>query len=497
MDLIKHIYAHCFNPQKVRILNPVTREMEMREVPCGKCYHCRITKVNEWCTRMVLESKARKYTYFVTLTYSPRSLHTEVFRETYPMTNRCNTYGKEQPMPLVLRKDHLQKFNKRLRKNTGIKYKYFACGEYGHKYARPHYHMILWSDVPISKIDIYRAWSTIDDYGRRVIIGDIDYHLISENHLLNKEQMSAFKYVCKYLQKGEFDFKKLPTYQYHNNLKDLLYGKSEWSIAKYSPKKWIDGHPVENADQVDDLYSKRFSPFMLCSKSPAIGFDYLSENIDRFKTGDFRLFGLPKEGNFILPAYYVRKTKESLCPYCRINEETEDLRTNATIPDLAAVLVEIQNCIDFMAGFSSVQPLVYQDPVTDKIVYENDSNIGERRPSFRPQYFTVFDKLHREWFAFNGTDYRRYKKTRAGVVELGRVPVHEMIDRLQSTYQYLYDNVLYPQTNQRMQKEHEQQEYIAATYGDSWSDVQATYRATMMDKVAEKQRKYKLTKNKF
>ncbi|AYQ58189.1 putative VP4 [Microviridae sp.] len=497
MDLIKHIYAHCFNPVKVKVCNPVTGEVELRDVPCGKCYHCRITKVNEWCTRMVLESKARKYTYFVTLTYSPRSLHTEVFRETYPCTNRCNTYGKEQPMPLVLRKDHLQKFNKRLRKNTGIKYKYFACGEYGHKYGRPHYHMIIWSDVPISKIDIYRAWSTIDDYGRRVIIGDIDYNLISENHLLNKEQMSAFKYVCKYLQKGEFDFKKLPTYQYHDKLKDLFYGKSEWSIPKYSSRLWIEGRPIENADQVDDLYRKRFSPFMLCSKSPAIGFDYLSENIDRFKTGDFRLFGLPKDGKFILPAYFVRKTKELCCPYCRINEETENLRTNATIPDLVSMLVEVQNCLDFVESFQSIQPVVYQDPVTDKITFENTSRVGPRILSFSVRFFRIYDKLNHRWFDFNGTDYRVYRRTRIGIQDVEHVSVQEVITRLQTTYQYLYDNILCPQTNQRMRTEREMQEYIAATYGDSWNDVQATYRATMMDKVAERQRKYKLTKNKF
>lgn len=493
MDLIKHIYAHCFNPQKVRILNPVTREFEMRDVPCGKCYHCRITKVNEWCTRMVLESKARMYTYFVTLTYSPRSLHTDVFRETHPMTNRCNTYGKEQPMPLVLRKDHLQKFFKRLRKNTGIKFKYFACGEYGHKYARPHYHMILWSDVPISKIAIYKAWSTVDDYGRRVIIGDIDYNLISENHLLTQEQMSAFKYVCKYLQKGEFDFAKLPTYQYHNKLKNLLYGKSSW----IDPSQWVDGRAVENADDVNARYYKRFAPFMLCSKSPAIGFDYLQENIDRFKTGDYRLFGLPKDGKFILPAYFVRKTKELCCPYCRINEETENLRTNATIPDLVSMLVEVQNCLDFVQSFQSAQSVLYKDPVTDKVVFENTSRVGARTLSFPVRFFRIYDKFNHQWFDFNGSNYRVYRRTRAGVVELGYVPVHEVITRLQNTYQYLYDNILCPQTNQRMRKERETQEYIATTYGDSWDDVQATYRSAMLDKIAERQRKYKLTKNKF
>ena len=37
----------------------------------------------------------------------------------------------------------LQLFFKRLRKNTNQKIKYFACGEYGEKFKRPHYHAIV------------------------------------------------------------------------------------------------------------------------------------------------------------------------------------------------------------------------------------------------------------------------------------------------------------------------------------------------------------------
>ena len=42
----------------------------------------------------------------------------------------------------------LQKFIKRLRKhyakrNNGIKLRYYACGEYGDRYGRPHYHAII------------------------------------------------------------------------------------------------------------------------------------------------------------------------------------------------------------------------------------------------------------------------------------------------------------------------------------------------------------------
>lgn len=55
------------------------------------------------------------------------------------------TYNKENlPEDNSLHKEHLQKFFKRLRKSLGDKkIKYFACGEYGEKKKRPHYHAIV------------------------------------------------------------------------------------------------------------------------------------------------------------------------------------------------------------------------------------------------------------------------------------------------------------------------------------------------------------------
>lgn len=41
--------------------------------------------------------------------------------------------------------EHLQKFFKRLRKKFGEGIRYFACGEYGSKNGRPHYHALLFN----------------------------------------------------------------------------------------------------------------------------------------------------------------------------------------------------------------------------------------------------------------------------------------------------------------------------------------------------------------
>lgn len=56
------------------------------------------------------------------------------------------TYDPEHvPANYSISKDELQRFFKRLRKYIGksFKIKYYACGEYGEQYGRPHYHAII------------------------------------------------------------------------------------------------------------------------------------------------------------------------------------------------------------------------------------------------------------------------------------------------------------------------------------------------------------------
>lgn len=95
-------------------------------IPCGKCVGCRLDRAKEWKLRCVLESQEHNFNYFLTITYD--DVHV-------PMVN-----GK-----FVLRASDLTKFLKRLRKAFGS-FRYFACGEYGEKGGRPHFHLIIFSD---------------------------------------------------------------------------------------------------------------------------------------------------------------------------------------------------------------------------------------------------------------------------------------------------------------------------------------------------------------
>lgn len=106
-------------------------------LPCGQCYACRIARSRDWATRCVLEARAfGDNNSFITLTYDPEYM----------------------PSDMSLHKEDFQKFMKRLRKNSGLKIRYYMCGEYGELHGRPHFHACLFGYKPD---DLY-VWSIHD-----------------------------------------------------------------------------------------------------------------------------------------------------------------------------------------------------------------------------------------------------------------------------------------------------------------------------------------------
>lgn len=114
-------------------------DKEGQAFDCGKCPACRAKRVSQWNFRLQQEERRSTSAYFVTLTYSNMAV---------PITK----HGF-----LTLEKRHLVLFWKRLRKarKSTEKVKYYQCGEYGSKNARPHYHLIVFNVQPS---DIVDAW---------------------------------------------------------------------------------------------------------------------------------------------------------------------------------------------------------------------------------------------------------------------------------------------------------------------------------------------------
>lgn len=105
-------------------------------LPCGKCIGCRVARTKEWAMRLLHEFQYWDKASYVTFTYS---------NEFIPVDSSIN-------------KKHLQLLFKRVRKNTKRLIKYYACGEYGEKKMRPHYHAIVYGISPAEKNLLKECW---------------------------------------------------------------------------------------------------------------------------------------------------------------------------------------------------------------------------------------------------------------------------------------------------------------------------------------------------
>lgn len=105
---------------------------ENLKIPCGKCLGCRSDRALAWASRSEQEASRWKHNIFLTLTYD----------------------DDHEPRGGHLAPEDLTRFLKRLRtdrernrhhhKQTQPKLRYLACGEYGERRGRPHYHAILY-----------------------------------------------------------------------------------------------------------------------------------------------------------------------------------------------------------------------------------------------------------------------------------------------------------------------------------------------------------------
>lgn len=113
------------------------------------------------------------------------------------------TYNDEHcPEDCSISKRELQLFIKRLRKNTGAKFTYYACGEYGDLNGRPHYHINIFGWEPDDVYETNTTKSGFKIHKSRVLekcwsrdgnlIGHCDFGTIT---------MDSCSYVAKYTMK--------------------------------------------------------------------------------------------------------------------------------------------------------------------------------------------------------------------------------------------------------------------------------------------------------
>lgn len=145
----------CLTP--INIKNPKTGHPQ--EVPCSKCWACLCRRADAWAFRILQEKKRSKSAHFIGLTYD--DAHVPVNPETMRLTL------DRKAIPLYMKR--LRKLHDKIDYPEKKPLKYYAVGEYGEDYERPHYHMILFNAIP-ELIPI--AWSIDKVMLGRVHIGE-------------------------------------------------------------------------------------------------------------------------------------------------------------------------------------------------------------------------------------------------------------------------------------------------------------------------------------
>jgi hypothetical protein len=218
---------------------------------CGKCLPCSINKRKYWQSRILLESLNHKASSFITLTY-----------------NEANV-----PQNMELNKDDIKNFFKRLRKNTGTKYRYFAAGEYGGTGGRPHFHVILFGHSFIDPNPIIRAWSKNVGTTRKPVFVPIG------NVHLGDITPSRCSYIAKY------------TTKYAGNTPESHKGKHpEFATMSRRPglgyetiNKIVEGLYTAARKQdkhIRDVFNEQFKSLRICGRRCPID-PYLRKKIER------------------------------------------------------------------------------------------------------------------------------------------------------------------------------------------------------------------------
>lgn len=110
-------------------------------IDCQKCEGCKQRARQDWAIRMIHESKEHDRNCFLTITYDDEHL----------------------PEKIIL--NDLKNFIKRMRYKSDREIRYYACGEYGEKTRRPHYHAVIFNEDFLSS----RYHYTVSDsmYGNK------------------------------------------------------------------------------------------------------------------------------------------------------------------------------------------------------------------------------------------------------------------------------------------------------------------------------------------
>ena len=146
-------YVHIHNGTK----HTLTLEMW---VACRNCSRCLRRRRRIWTMRAAAEISQAQRTWFVTLTIRPGQLFLcEALASKRDVGYQSRTQDEQEGARFAVIVEELQKFLKRIRKNSKAKLRYILVQEL-HKNGNPHYHMLIHEvEGTLTKAVIQSAWS--------------------------------------------------------------------------------------------------------------------------------------------------------------------------------------------------------------------------------------------------------------------------------------------------------------------------------------------------
>lgn len=197
-QLRQHGTVQIYDDRGKFIVDKSTGEVTNRAkiLACGQCIGCRTKRAASWADRIIMEAKHWDKVYFLTLTYDDNNVPVSL--------------SKDGVTSMTLEPKDLQDFIKRLRREQEYHYsnkiRFYAVGEYGEQFHRPHYHMIAFGLILDDIKEHHR------NRAGRMIHTSETIEKIWQNGLIEVEDLSwelaayAARYCVKKLGKDETEF---------------------------------------------------------------------------------------------------------------------------------------------------------------------------------------------------------------------------------------------------------------------------------------------------
>ena len=216
-------------------------------IPCGYCPACKYNERVGWTFRLSEESKESKTAWFITLTYNQESVPLWDAAYGYMVrgmdnnaSNRCESLNDHDAITFLnsVKKAQNRAIKEVLKQAKAPaealaerRPKYYLVGEYGGRYGRPHYHIIL-----------FNVWQSVANETRLEEIwqkGTVDVQPISPANI---------HYVTGYVhEKNHYmrERQKRPRMYCSNGIgEDYVKKNKKWHKDLLNPWVWFNGYKI-------------------------------------------------------------------------------------------------------------------------------------------------------------------------------------------------------------------------------------------------------------